>query len=59
MPSVRMATDRAVKLDVDVEGMVALIREAGNGPFHRDDAGFLSEMRRRGFRFNTRQLKGR
>ena len=29
MPSVRMAADRAVKVDVDVEGMVALIREAG------------------------------
>jgi hypothetical protein len=28
-----MATDRAVKVDVDVEGMVALIREAGTGRF--------------------------
>jgi hypothetical protein len=33
MPSVRMATDRAVKVDVDVEGMVALIRQAGTGRF--------------------------
>jgi DNA-binding CsgD family transcriptional regulator len=33
MPSVRMAADRAVKVDVDVEGMVALIREAGTGRF--------------------------
>jgi len=29
MPSVRMAADRAVRVDVDFEGMVALIREAG------------------------------
>ena len=33
MPSVRMATDRAVRVEVDVEGMVALIREAGTGRF--------------------------
>ena len=33
MPSVRMAADRAVKVAVDVEGMVALIREAGTGRF--------------------------
>jgi LuxR family transcriptional regulator, activator of tox operons len=33
MPSVRMAANRAVKVDVDVEGMVALIREAGTGRF--------------------------
>jgi LuxR family transcriptional regulator, activator of tox operons len=33
MPSVRMATDRAVKVDIDVEGMVALIRQAGTGRF--------------------------
>lgn len=33
MPSVRMATDRAASLDVDVEAMVALIREAGTGRF--------------------------
>jgi DNA-binding CsgD family transcriptional regulator len=33
MPSVRMAADRAVKVDVDVEGMVALIREAGTDRF--------------------------
>jgi hypothetical protein len=33
MPSVRMAADRAVKVEVDVEGMVALIREAGTGRF--------------------------
>jgi hypothetical protein len=33
MPSVRIATDRAVKVDVDVEAMVALIREAGTGRF--------------------------
>lgn len=33
MPSVRMATEYATKVDVDVEGMVALIREAGTGRF--------------------------
>jgi LuxR family transcriptional regulator, activator of tox operons len=33
MPSVRMAADRAVKVEVDVEGMVALIREAGTSRF--------------------------
>jgi hypothetical protein len=33
MPSVRVATDRAVKVDVDVEGIVALIRQAGTGRF--------------------------
>ena len=33
MPSVRMATDCAAKVDVDVEGVVALIREAGTGRF--------------------------
>jgi hypothetical protein len=33
MPSVRMAADRAVRVEVDVEGMVALIREAGTDRF--------------------------
>jgi DNA-binding CsgD family transcriptional regulator len=33
MPSVRMAADRAVRVDVDFEGMVALIREAGTDRF--------------------------
>ena len=33
MPSVRMAAARAIKVDVEVEGMVALMREAGTGRF--------------------------
>jgi DNA-binding CsgD family transcriptional regulator len=33
MPLVRLATDRAMKVDVDVEGMVALIRDTGSGQF--------------------------
>jgi DNA-binding CsgD family transcriptional regulator len=33
MPSIRMATDCAVKASVDVKGMVALIREAGTERF--------------------------
>ena len=33
MPSVRMAAARAMKVDVEVEGMVALMREAGTGRF--------------------------
>src|ERR1700739_773647 len=40
MPSVRMATNRAMKVDVDVEGMVALIREAGTARFIEAMLGF-------------------
>jgi hypothetical protein len=33
MPSVRQATEPATTVDVDIEGMVALIKDAGTGRF--------------------------